>query len=612
MYISSFQVSNYKSFLESPEVQFAPGFNVIVGENNVGKTALIEAMSLRALHQPHLSVTTMPTPVSPLRRTDWQAQVSFTFDREQLFSALASLEELALPLVEGNGADDEAALFANQIKEQTSLICTFAESQLSAACLYGRRVELSASKIHVAYLDENAMRVTSSVKPKTHQLFTCSPSQTLPFRLAQLLSSRIYLFSAERLKVDTYNMSPQPNLEPDAANLAQVLNYLQSSNPRRFDRLVELVSTILPQVTMITVPPIDGARARILVWSTDPDLQRADLAVPLAQSGTGIGQVLAILYVVLTSDTPRTILIDEPQSFLHPGAIRKLIDILRRYSQHQYILTTHSPTVVTASNPATLHLVRKEEYQSTVEPISVRETQQLRRFLNEIGARLSDVFGADNVLWVEGSTEEECFPLILSEVAKQPLLGTAIVGVTATGDLEGKRSKSAFELYEKLCQGRGLLPPAVGFIFDRERRTERERQDLERQSKQRVRFLDRRMYENYLLNADAIAAVASSIDGFRDNPLTADEVRDWLTTYRWNKRYISEDAQQSEDREQWLRVVHGARILEDIFSHFSEGQINYDKVKYGPLLTKWLIEHSPDDLAEIAACLTAALQHKTQ
>ena len=63
---------------------------------------------------------------------------------------------------------------------------------------------------------------------------------------------------------------------------------------------------------------------------------REDLTVPLSEAGTGVGQVLSILTVVLEADHPTLILLDEPQSFLHPGAIRKLIEILKRYPRHQY------------------------------------------------------------------------------------------------------------------------------------------------------------------------------------------------------------------------------------------------------------------------------------
>jgi predicted ATP-binding protein involved in virulence len=47
--IESFRVVNYKSFADSEEIRLEPGFNVIVGRNNVGKTALAEARRLPAV-----------------------------------------------------------------------------------------------------------------------------------------------------------------------------------------------------------------------------------------------------------------------------------------------------------------------------------------------------------------------------------------------------------------------------------------------------------------------------------------------------------------------------------------------------------------------------------
>ncbi len=49
MRIERFRIVNYKSFADSGEVRFKPGFNVIVGRNNVGKTALAKAVRLRGI-----------------------------------------------------------------------------------------------------------------------------------------------------------------------------------------------------------------------------------------------------------------------------------------------------------------------------------------------------------------------------------------------------------------------------------------------------------------------------------------------------------------------------------------------------------------------------------
>lgn len=222
---------------------------------------------------------------------------------------------------------------------------------------------------------------------------------------------RIYFFRAERLNVGTCGAGVQSNLAPDAHNLAEVLHLLQSKNKTRFSRFVQDVRIVFPDIQDVAVVPLEGNRVRIDIWFVDPKTERDDLAVPLADCGTGIGQVLAMLYVAITSEESRTILIDEPQSFLHPGAIQKLFEILKRvqHRKHQFIVTTHSPTVVTAASPCNVILLRRKENETTVETIDVNETNELRQFLSEIGARLSDVFGCDKILWVEGRTEEVCF-----------------------------------------------------------------------------------------------------------------------------------------------------------------------------------------------------------
>ena len=140
-----------------------------------------------------------------------------------------------------------------------------------------------------------------------------------------------------------------------------------------------------------------------------------------------------MLYVVLTAEFPQVIIIDEPQSFLHPGAVRELIEILTyEFPDNQYSVSSHSPVVVSAAEQATTLLVTKEDGESIVTTLDLDETTDLRHLLADVGARLSDVFGIDRILWVEGGTEEECFPLILRKHYPGHLKGTAILVVRAT------------------------------------------------------------------------------------------------------------------------------------------------------------------------------------
>jgi len=92
-------------------------------------------------------------------------------------------------------------------------------------------------------------------------------------------------------------------------------------------------------------------------------------------------------------------------------------------------------------------------------------------------------------------------------------MGKVVKAVIATGDFEGQHAEKFLEIYNRLSGAQSLIPPAVAFLFDDEGRTETEKKILERLGKDLVRFTKRRMYENYLLDTQAIAAVLNTTEG---------------------------------------------------------------------------------------------------
>jgi energy-coupling factor transporter ATP-binding protein EcfA2 len=313
-----------------------------------------------------------------------------------------------------------------------------------------------------------------------------------------------------------------------------------------------------------------------------------------------------MLYVLVTAEFPRVLIIDEPNSFLHPGASRALIEIFREHPEHQYIVSTHSPDLISASNPSTIHILRKKEGSTVIEKIDARETQHLRALLFEVGTRLSDVFGADSILWVEGKTEEICFPLIVQKMLKRPLSGVSIVGVLHTGDFESEDARSAFRLHEKLTQGQALLPPAIAFIFDRELRSEKAREDLVRLSQGKVSFLQRRTYENYLLHAGALSAVINGQPGFEDKQTTPTQIQAWIDAHASNADYY----RKCKTRD-FLQDIDAPRFLGALFSELSGNTLEYNKVEHSLALTEWLLDHDAASLQEIADLLADRLPAST-
>ena len=325
-----------------------------------------------------------------------------------------------------------------------------------------------------------------------------------------------------------------------------------------------------------------------------------------------MGQVIALLYVVMTSQ-PSVILIDEPQSFLHPGAVRKLIQILKLYPQHQYIIATHSPTVITSVNPDTITIVGLEGGRSVLRSVDAPNATNLQICLSEIGARLSDVFGADTILWVEGSTEEICFPKILARIAKQSLMGTVITPIRNTGELERKDAKRVIEIYNRLSQSNALIPPAIAFVLDEECRTEPEKQEMKTRSDGKAFFMPRRMYENYLLNPRAIAAVLNQFDKARPQPLTEAEVQDLIKQkFDESRYYCKQDQPIPTDTTERFCHIHASNLLKDIFKELSDTRVAFEKPEHSVLLTDWIIENSPDDLRELADFLVQDVLSKQE
>lgn len=217
---------------------------------------------------------------------------------------------------------------------------------------------------------------------------------------------------------------------------------------------------------------------------------------------------------------------------------------------------------------------------------------------------------------VEGRTEEECFPLILDRLSSSRTGSITIKGVRQTGDFEkggSKRAKLTLDIYSTLSQGAGLLPPAVGFLFDTEEKSDKEKQDLRRQARSvgtDVLWLGRRMYENYLIDRNAICSLLDVLDNQLSRDTIERRVADWFddNLQNGNKRqYWSGKKAEHRSDSNWFLHIHGGNFLKELFSNVSKSRVAYDKVKHGILLTEALLESDPGRFREISDQLESLL-----
>jgi energy-coupling factor transporter ATP-binding protein EcfA2 len=610
MLITGIEIENYKSFYEPQSASFGPGFNVIIGPNNAGKTSLLNALKLDFTHQPHLS-SRVSIPGSP---SIVRLKVKINLDDVLRFMKVNGYQSLRFQSPQNDipelAVGNWIALLENGWQSTITI--------RNPGGIEGVTDPIYGSGVH-GPTAERMMNLNPSATG-----FVLDPgnvNHTQPHILEyphQLLGFSRYVFRAERMNISTSPIGTSAVLAPDASNLPEVLHTL-TGNPVLNRKYLDLVYRVLPDIKGITVLNRDTSQFEIRIWNEPFETERSDLAVLLSDCGTGVSQILAVLYVVVTSREPKTIIIDEPQSFLHPGALRKLLEILREYPQHQYILATHSPMLITNLELSSLTLVRREGTGTRLTTLQPKDPRELRLVLNEVGAQLSDVYGADQILWVEGATEAECFPLIARKLIGS-LGGTVVLGVRNTGDFDTKDKKKAdmvFDVYGRLGLSNAILPPAIGFIFDREHRSKSERQDFERRGEALnvpVHFLERTLYENYLLEPNAIAHVINQHDTRQERPLAKGDIEAWIEKHRWDSKYfkkVLDPARRESDQASgftwWKSEVDGANFLKDIFKTLTENRVEFRKTTHSIELTEWILKHCPELFEEICTILMTCL-----
>ncbi len=615
MKIGWLKIRNYKSYRDSGEIEFAPDFTVIVGKNNSGKSALLQGLRLDvAGAKPHRSPL-QPREFVPDQNSYFDVQVILDWHEFEIIARRNNTNRVVYP-VNPNETNSYPEIKKNW---RSFLIRRETKIELNWPSNSGEGTALN-SPSHGQFHDPGSpherlsMVLDYDIQQSSWRFSGITGNvENLPSLASYALRTQVFVFDAERLNIDVSQPAAGQALQPNARNLPTLLHEMQA-NPSLWVRFNQHVSEIFPQITSITTPPsTDTANSiTISVWQVEIETQREDLAVRLKECGTGVGQVLAILYIAMTR-TGNVIAIDEPNSFLHPGASRKLIEILKIYNKNQYIVATHSADLIAAIQPSILHQVTwdKQSGESKVRMVDHVNLDEMSEILTDLGVRLSDVFGADQVIWVEGPTEAKCFPIISTITKHHPPSGTMFVPVRATGDFDAKSAdaKQVWDIYKRLSQSVALVPPTIGFSFDRECRSQNQLHDLHRESGGQVTFLPRRLLENHFLHCGALAHAIADELAFRNievPPPTTVQISEAIAEIS-----SVDDIRRKElcwtDDVDWISKCHGAKVLEELFGRF---QISYSKIRHGEIIARWLVSNEPDHLEELANYLES-LWHKT-
>jgi hypothetical protein len=412
----------YKSLDDSPglTVTFHKGMNLIVGENDAGKTAIIDGLKLL--------LGTLSDEYDKILDTDFYTQDGKDFSED--FKITAYFADLS---------DEESATFLEWLSfdedntPQLKVSLKVSKNKGANGNNYFERKIYGGDNHSETIIDSDARQLLKAIylKPLRDAQKELRPGKYS--RLTNILSAHPKINeSGKRELLDIF----------DKAN-DEVKDFFSDENHN-------VVASIIGQLEKF-YDRNDVEKSKVAFNMSESNiasiLSRLSLDTESVNLGLGNSNLLYIAVELLLMHEgddyigPKIALIEEIEAHLHTQAQIRLIKHMEKNTHTQFILTTHSNNLASSINPKNLILLHNNKAFSMAETETMLESEDyefLERFLD---ATKSNLFFAKGLIFVEGDAENLLLPA-LAELIGLPLheYGISIVNIGNT----------AFERYVKL------------------------------------------------------------------------------------------------------------------------------------------------------------------
>lgn len=456
MYIEKLEIENFRIFGEKVEIFFQKGLNMLIGENNSGKTAIIDAIRLvmsLGTYKRNLYMDESDFHVNEYGIRSLEAKISIYFNdlNENQKSELLYLSDV-IDLTSSNAEIHvNYTLYLNNkgeyrvkeevfgYKEQTipDKECLQKLTSIYMPALRNAEKDMQPSKYsqlsqlllkfaNTKEKKENLVKIVSDMNNSIIEDVTISEMQS---------SINNNLKSIEKEIINQkINISIAESSINDIGATLKLTNRRELKkiyiNKEEKDKIVsELLADIEDIEKYISVSEIDDKMYILNIQEMknagieikDNLKDKTEINFFIKQNGLGYNNILSMATELSNSkqieiDDFILMLLEEPEAHLHPQLLYLLNDFLQENNNMQIILTSHSPTLISRFKIDKLIVLQQNKDKiniSNLSKIKFGEGEQeiIERYLD---VTKSQMFFAKGIIFVEGITEA----LLINEFSK--------------------------------------------------------------------------------------------------------------------------------------------------------------------------------------------------
>lgn len=252
-------------------------------------------------------------------------------------------------------------------------------------------------------------------------------------KIVELLTSAV----KENVKNDQSKVAKLLDQVNDLAN--EVKKQIAEELNKTTSRLQKNLNEVFPEHNVDIAPQADKIEVdKILATGTHLNVAGNDgKYYPLANQGSGLQRAFLWSAIEALADTgkmksgrstiesekPKMLLVEEPESFLHPPAVRLAREALYKIAEldnWQVMITTHSPIFIDVSKPHTT-IIRVEKNDGATKIFSTEKAQfsdkerERLQMIRNCHPTINEFFFANKVILVEGDTEQVTFSQVKEE-----------------------------------------------------------------------------------------------------------------------------------------------------------------------------------------------------